>query len=47
MKRRTQLTLGLALLALARWRWPRAAISHCLTWSPTATLRSTASKFRY
>ena len=46
MKRRTQLTLGLALLALARWRWPRAAISHCLTWSPTATLRSTASKIQ-
>ncbi len=44
MKRRTQLTLGLGLLALAPLALGGGAILRCLTWSPTATLRSTASK---
>lgn len=35
---------GLGCWRLRRWRWPVAAILRCLTWSPTATLRSTASK---
>lgn len=32
MKRRTQLTLGLALLALAPLALARVAILRCLTW---------------
>lgn len=39
MKRRTQLTLGLGLLALAPVALAQGAILRCLTWSPTATLR--------
>ncbi len=47
MKRRTQLTLGLGLLALAPLALAQGGdITSLLTWSPTATLRSTASKSR-
>ncbi len=38
------LTLGLGLLALAPLAIAQGGESRCLTWSPTATPRSTASK---
>ena len=47
MKRRTQLTLGLGLLALAPLAIAQGGDIALLNVVPTATLRSTASKFRY
>ncbi len=46
MKRRTQLTLGLGLLALAPVALAQGGDIALLNGSPTATLRSTASKSR-